>query len=187
MGVVIGWGVRKYGLGVLLLAGFAVWAAWLLLERKSLVDYLVIQARAKPMLPLCEWVPLGSENFATMGFSLTESSAWKWTSQKKAILAFRAKTGGPGAAEHVDIGLVSVVGRGVTVSSDGHKLGKIANEDLLHGNTLQLPLSSDAGNDVHLVSFQIARPKPPNGREQRWLGIAISKIRVCSSVQASSG
>jgi len=174
---------RSYILGALLLVAMVAWAVWLICHRKNLVDYMAEEASARPPLPLCSWVPMTSKDVVKLGFSLDGGSVW--TFQKTALLAFRTKGRTPW---YVDIGVVAVVGDGITMSADGgapHTVPKV--ERLPRGEVVRLPLSLHTKDGVHVVLTRIPDPKRPNGTEQRWLGVAMAHIRACDSLQHPNG
>lgn len=175
--------LRDYCIGIILLLGVAVWAIWLLNHRKNVADYISEEVRTVAPLPLCTWVPVDSPELATLGFS--KSGGVAWTFQKSAMLAFRSGARKPW---YVDLGVVAVVGNGVVVSADGgrlHPLEKVAT--LPGGKVVRLPLALDAHGGVHLVTIKIAQPLRPKAQEQRWLGLAINRIRACDSLQHPNG
>jgi len=171
--------VLQYAPGILLLVMMVGWATWLLGQRKSLSEYVLEQANGKPTLPLCQWVPIYAADLATLGFSRTGQS-W-WTNQTLAVLAFKASGHTP---FFVDLGVVKVVGKGVVVSAD-RGVSRPLSRDFANGE-VRLPLQTHAHADTHAVMIEIAHPRPPHGTDQRWLGVAINKIRVCGATDTDS-
>lgn len=162
----------QYASGVLLLVMMVGWAAWLLGQRKSLREYVLEQANGKPTLPLCQWTPIYAADLATLGFSRTGQS-W-WTNQTLAVLAFKTSGHTP---LFVNIGVVKVAGKGVAISADGGASRPLS-RDFANGE-VRLPLQTHA--DAHAVVVEITHPQPPHGADQRWLGVAVNKIRVCGA------
>lgn len=162
---------------------FAVlaWAGWLWHERKTLADYVFDNASVAPVMPFCEWVPVGSPQVVSLGVDTT--SPPPWTDTRRALIAFRT---GSRLPWYVDVGVVAVVGNGVTVSADGGQPRSIRFQQLPEGDAVRLPLSWSARDGVHMITIRVANARPPSGNEQRWLGIAISRIRVCDSLVGSS-
>jgi hypothetical protein len=171
--------VLQYASGVLLLVVMVGWAAWLLDQRKSLREYVLEQANGKPTLPLCQWTPIYAADLATLGFSRTGQS-W-WTNQTLAVLAF--KTSGP-TPLFVDIGVVKVAGKGVAISSDGGVFRPLSSG--FANGEVRLPLPAHAHAGTHVVVIEVAHPRPPSGADQRWLGVAVNKIRVCGASDTHS-
>lgn len=167
-------GVLQYASGVLLLVMMVGWAAWLLGQRKSVSEYVLEQANGKPTLPLCQWIPIYAADLATLGFSRTGQS-W-WTNQTLAVLAFKTSGHTP---LFVGLGVVKVVGKGVAISADGGVSRSLSGE--FANGEVRLPLQTHAHADAHAVVIKVAHPRPPRGADQRWLGVAINKIRVCDT------
>ena len=165
----------QYASGILLLVMMVGWAIWLSDQRKSLIEYVLEQANAKPILPSCQWVPIYAPDLATLGFSRTGKS-W-WTNQTLAVLAFRTNERPP---LFVDLGIVKVVGKSVAISGDGGAARPLAGE-LVHDEIIRLPLQTRTRTDAHAVVITVAHPRPPHGVDQRWLGVAINSIRVCDA------
>lgn len=156
---------------------FVLWAAWLWHARKTLVDYVSEEATKAPMIPFCEWVPVGTAAVASLGLDMATPPPW--TDTPSALIAFRT---GRRLPWYVDIGVVAVAGSGVTLSADGGRPRAVPAQPLPKGKIIRLPLSWHTPDGVHRVTIHVAGAKPPSGNEQRWLGIAISQIRVCDSL-----
>lgn len=164
----------RYAPGFLILLVMLGWSLWLLQQRKSLVEYMVGQARTRPALPFCQWVPRSSPRLVALGFSQTRDNMW--TNQKHAVLALRT---GDRSPLFVDLGIVAVAGNGVKLSADGGKRQSLRREPLPGGGVVRLPLRARTRDGVHTVVINVRHPKFPKGAEQRWLGVAINKVRVC--------
>jgi hypothetical protein len=153
------------------------WACWLWHARKTPFDYVIDTARHSPPIPLCRWVRVDDPDIAGLGLSRTPPPAW--TDSKTAYLAFKT---GQRLPWYVDVAIVAVEGTGVSVSADGGTPRAIPRVPLPRGRIVRLPLSLNVAAGVHEITIRVAGPKPPSGREQRWLGVAVSNIRVCDSL-----
>lgn len=158
------------------------WLGWLWHMRKTQADYIIDAARSAPSLPLCQWVAADSPALASLGMSRKTRPAW--TDSTQALLAFKVTSGQPW---YVDVGVVAVVGRGVTLSADGSTPQPLPAGPLPGGKMLRLPLDLHAVDGVHSLTIKVAEARPPRGHDQRWLGVAISRINVCDSLTDSGG
>lgn len=156
-------------MALLVVIGLVVWLVWLLSMARSKLDYVVQDASSRPVLPACEWVSVSAPPVATLGLSLEPTHAW--TDRNEAMLAFRTESSS--VAAFVDIRVVSVVAGKVSISADGAPAERVKG-----GGEVHLPLRASQG-DVHTVLITTRRPLPPHGDDRRWLGAAVSAIRVC--------
>lgn len=153
------------------------WVAWLWHMRKTPADYVIDAARRAPPVPMCQWVAVDSPEISSLGLSRAIPPAW--TDSRQALVAFRTAGGQPW---YVDVGVVAVAGTGVSISVDGDAARSIATQPLPRGKVVRLPLSLHAADGVHLLTINVAEARPPRGHDQRWLGVAISRINVCDSL-----
>ncbi|WHZ19742.1 MAG: hypothetical protein OJF55_001891 [Rhodanobacteraceae bacterium] len=169
-------------LAVLLAVLMLAWAGWLWNARKTPLDYVVAKARRVAVMPACGWVPIKASDIASFGFDTTDPAGW--TTSKTAYLAFRATQQTPW---HVDLGVVAVVGSGVTVSADRGVPQPIPLQPIPGGKIVRLPLSPRTPDGVHVVTIRVANPGSPSGHDLRWLGVAIANLRVCDSPEHPGG
>jgi hypothetical protein len=157
---------------LLLLAIFG-WGGWLLKMRKSTLDYVVAAARKAPAIPDCQWVAVPSPSIATLGLSFDPGHAW--TDRKRAYLAFRTSR----VQASVELKTVAMVAR-IQISADGGSPERLSGALKSKGSGIvRLPLRPDVPDGVHSIVIGVVNPKPPHGRDLRWLGLAISGIRAC--------
>lgn len=160
--------VRRFA-ALLVIIGMVVWLAWLFSMTRSKLDYVVQDARSRPLLPTCDWVPVNAPSFASLGLSFEPTHAW--TNRKDVIVAFRTESSPK--ALFADVGLVAVAGGGVSISADGAKAQRIESAE-----SVRIPLHTPR-DGVHSLQITTKHALPPHGDERRWLGVAISAIRVC--------
>lgn len=167
--------------GLLCLSVLA-WMGWLWHIRRTQADYVIKAARVASPVPMCQWVAAGSSAIASLGLSRKAPPAW--TDSTQALMAFRVAQGQPW---YVDVGVVAVVGHGVSLSADGGTPRLLPAGPLLGGTVLRLPLDLHAVDGVHTITIKVAEARPPRGHDQRWLGVAISRINVCNRLAGSGG
>lgn len=153
------------------------WGGWLWQMRKTQFDYILADARHAPPIPMCQWVHADDDAIASLG--LSKGSPPAWTDSTVTLLAFRTT---PAQPWYVDVAVPAIAGAGITISADGRAPQPLSVTTLPKTKVLRLPLTLRTADDVHTVTIHIADAKPPSGHEQRWLGVAISGIRVCDKL-----
>lgn len=164
-------GVRR-AISVLLIAGMLGWLGWLYSMGRSKLDYVVARLATQPPLPACTWVPIATPALAALGLSFEPSHAW--TARGTVLLAFRAPR--LGVRTLVQLRVIAVAGRDVDIRADGGPGIKISG-----AGDVTLPLHEQRADGAHVVSIRVGQPRPPHGDDRRWLGIAVSAIRVCGA------
>lgn len=165
---------------VLLCLLVLAWTGWLWHTRKTQADYAIDAARSAPPVPMCQWVAVESPAISSLGLSRETPPAW--TDSTHALLAFRTRGEPP---SYVDVGVVEVVGTGVSLSADGSAPQPLARHPSPEGKVVRLPLKPRSTDSVHTLTIEVAEARPPRGRDQRWLGVAISRIKVCDGLTGS--
>lgn len=156
------------------------WAGWLWHARKSVMDYIVADALRAPVVPFCQWLPLDAPAISSIGLDTTSEPVWTYA--KTASIVFHT---GPRQPWYVDVRMVAAAGTGITLSIDGGPAQSVSKESLAREQVLRLRPAWHTRGGLHVVRIDTASPRPPSGREQRWLGLAISRIRVCDSLKAA--
>ena len=172
------WLSRMAGLTIFL--AMAAWAGWLWHARKSVMDYIVADALRAPLVPFCQWLPLNAPAISSIGLDTTSEPVWTYA--KTASIVFHT---GPRQPRHVEVRMVAAAGTGIALSIDGGPAQSVSKESLEKDQVLQLRPAWRTRDGLHVLRIDIANPRPPSGREQRWLGLAISRIRVCDSLAAA--
>lgn len=172
------WLGRTAGLAMCL--AMLAWAGWLWHARKTVMDYLTADVLRGPAIPFCQWLPIAAPGIASIGLDTT--SAPVWTYAKSASIVFRTGARQPW---YVDVRMIATAGTGISLSVDGGTARYVSKESLKHDDVLRLLPAWHARDGLHVVRIDVDDPRPPSGSEQRWLGLAISSIRVCDSLSAS--
>ena len=144
------------------------------------MDYVTAEALRGPVIPFCQWLPVKAPGIASIGLDTTSEPVW--TDARTASIVFHTGLRQPW---YVDIGMIMAVGTGITLSIDGGPAQAVSQASLEHDPVLRLLPARNTHDSLHVVRIHIAHPRPPTGRDQRWLGLAISRIRVCDSPTAS--
>lgn len=160
---------------IALLACMAAWGFWLIHHAKGKADYVVATVEGQNPLASCEWVPMDSPSISSMGFSQDEDHAW--SDRAKAFIAFPAKANPNGA--WLDLAVSGVAGEDTFVELEGGR----ARYAVKGGGTLRVPVPEASRARVVLVTVTSKKLRPPEGAERRWLGVAISRIRICDGRQ----
>ncbi len=169
--------VGVYRLGsVLVIVAMLAWAAWLASMARSKLDYLVAKAQTQAPLPACLWTSISTPAVSSLGLSFEPSHAW--SERKETFLAFRTPSFLPPVV--VDLRLPAVVGKDVLMSADGGKVFAVSAD-----GDVRLPLRQLPAGSVHVVAIRIGKSLPPHGQDRRWLGVAISEVRVCGASGAT--
>lgn len=168
-------------LAILLLCGMLGWGVWLLSMRKDTLDYLIAEANVAPALPDCQWTPVSALSLTHIGLSFDPGHAW--TDRRTAYLGFRT---GKVPFVQVDLLVAGIAGSRIGISADHNPLKPLSEVEGGDG-VVRLALGRARGNGVHTITIKVSKAKPPHGAEQRWLGLAISKVRACGRRAAPSG
>lgn len=156
------------------------WAGWLWHARKTVMDYVTADALHGPVVPFCQWLHVTSPGFTSIG--LDTASEPVWTYAKTASIVFRTGARQPW---YVDLRMITAVGTGITVSIDGKAAHAVSKQSLRRTPVLRLLPAWGTRDGLHVVRIDVAEPRPPQGQEQRWLGLALSRIKVCDSPAVS--
>lgn len=154
---------------VALLLGFLAWGIWLIGQHRSKLDYLV--SRVVGQIPVCSWVPMHSENVATLGFSHEKKRAW--SSRETALVSFRVPALPNGAFATFDV--TSLAAHSATI----HLVGSHETIQAEKANKLQLKIPASRTSRILSFAVKSTYMKAPTRRDRRWLGIAITRLRVC--------
>lgn len=155
---------------LLLIVAMGAWAAWLVSKAKSKADYVVERAESVAPLPACEWVAFDAPAVASLGFSQDPGHAW--SDRATAYLAVN-----PGAIPEggwLDLDVAAVAQGETWIDIDGG-----ARYVVRKGKAIRMPVPALEESRVLLVAFTANDLLPPHGAERRWLGVAISRLRVC--------
>ena len=171
----------NWGASTVMFVVVALWAGWLWQTHKTAMDYVTADALQAPKMPFCRWLPVTAPEMASIG--LDTKSRPVWTYARTALIAFHTGTRKPW---YVDVGVIAIAGTGVTMSADGSPSRPVSRVSLTESKTVRLLPAWNTRDGLHVVRVDIANPLPPHEREKRWLGIAISGIRVCDSLDGSA-
>ncbi|MBS0382017.1 MAG: hypothetical protein JSR56_06250 [Proteobacteria bacterium] len=174
----VAWPSRLLAL-VMFLAVLA-WAGWLWHARKTVMDYLTADVLRGPSVPFCRWLPINAPGIASIGLDTTSNPVWTYA--KTAAIVFRTGSRQPW---YVDVRMIAAAGSGISLSIDGGPARYVSKDSLKHEDVLRLLPAWDTRDGLHVVRIDVANPRPPSGQDQRWLGLAISRIKVCDSLTAS--
>lgn len=160
---------------LLVIGAMMAWLAWLVSTARSKQDYVVTKAQMQTPLAACTWTAMSASAVTTLGLDFEPTHAW--SERKQVFIAFRTQP--LVAPAFVQLRLAAVVGTGIEVDADGGSPVRVS-----HADELRLPLLQHGG--VHVVTIHVGRALPPHGQDRRWLGMAISAIRVCGTTGAVS-
>lgn len=133
----------------------------------------VASATVAPALANCSWVPVNAPAIDAVGVS---EGVPAWSLGHRSYLRFRSDVGVPA---DVEIGLVAVAGRGVTVSVDGGAPYRVPTEALPAGKIISLPVIRRHADGMYTVEVDVKYPRLPGARDHRLLGIAVTALRIC--------
>lgn len=159
---------------IALLACMSAWGFWLLHHTKTKADYVVTSVERHPPLTSCEWVQIDSPSISSMGFSQDEGHAW--SDRATAFIAFPVKANPDGA--WLDLAVSGVAGGNIFVELEGGR----ARYAVKGGGILRVPVPEASRARVVLVTVTSKNMRPPEGPERRWLGVAISGLRICEGL-----
>lgn len=174
----VAWPSRLVALAMFL--AVLAWAGWLWHARKTTLDYLTAEVLRGPAVPFCQWLPVNAPGIASIG--LDTRSVPVWTHAKTARIVFRTGSRQPW---YVDVGMITAAGTGIALSIDGGPAHFVSRASLKHDKVLRLLPAWGTRDGLHVVRIEVASPRSPSGAEQRWLGLAIARIKVCDSLAAS--
>lgn len=158
---------------VVTLASMLFWGIWLISQAKTKSYYVKTRAAGHAALQRCAWTPIDSPSVANLGFSIDSGHAW--SDRSTAYLAFPIKAVPAGG--WLDLDIISVVGGNVFLEVEGGVLRYVVR------NPGKVRLAVPTANQPRtlLVRMSASDPLPPSGEERRWLGAAVSRLRVCDS------
>lgn len=166
--------------GLVMLLAVLAWAGWLWHARKTVMDYVTATALRAQAIPFCQWLPVSAPEISSIGLDTTSDPVWTYA--KTASIVFRTGSRQPW---YVDVRMIMAAGTGITLSIDGGPPHAVSKESLEQDQVLRLRPAWDTRDGLHVVRIDVANPRPPSGQDQRWLGLAISRIKVCDSLTAS--
>lgn len=156
---------------LVLLAAMSAWGLWLLSEAKGTADYVLADAAALSRAPSCEWTPIGGPSVASLGFSHDAGHAW--SDRETAYLALPIPAVPAGGWLDIDVPAVA----------KGRVLVEVAGGDAQYAVTeaglVRVPVPEASRPGTILVTFVSEDMLPPQGQDRRWLGLAISRLRIC--------
>lgn len=166
------WASRLVAL--LLAVAMLGWACWLWQARKTVTNYLDAEARSDAPIPFCEWVSPAAPEIASVGLDVASSPVW--TRTRRARLVFRTGSRQPW---QIEVGVIAIASSSVSVSVDGNPARTVFPVHPQRNRTLRFQPAWNTPNGLHEIDITVTDPRPPGGKEQRWLGMAISGIRAC--------
>lgn len=153
--------------GALALA-LGAWGVWLLGMAKGKPEYLA--ERLGDTTATCEWTALDDASMSTLGVSHEEHHSW--TDRSTAYITFRAPALPAGGV--VEFGVIAMAATPMHVRVKGQR-ARVRVDD---GGLYTLPLMPSDAPGVQVMVLD-SRLKPPRDGEQRWLGAALNRLRVC--------
>lgn len=155
----------------LILLSFLAWGGWLLSQVRSTTDYLADRVLASGAT--CSWIRPSDRAVASLGLSHEQQHSW--TDRVRAYIVMKVPALPSGG--RIDIEIINLKAD----SLDIRLLEDAQHYRIRRTGVFSIKLPVSVKGKVEALVLDSNAMSPPQGADRRWLGVAISRLRICSN------